>query len=123
MIGTPPWPCFGLGARVSTGGMTFSTPFPITGGALGGLCFVGEKPGLLGLRLWRAGPLMGLDEGSTGRGRGDRCLIGDIAPASGWSGKVGGGLAAGSAGAGFRGAGRGDVCFVGDRPGDEGASR
>lgn len=66
---------------------------------------------------------MGLDEGSTGRGRGDRCLIGDIPPASGWSGKVGGGLAAGSAGAGFRGAGRGDVCFVGDRPGDDGASR
>ncbi len=66
---------------------------------------------------------MGLDEGSTGRGRGDRCLTGEIPPASGWSWKVGGGLAAGPAGAGFRGAGRGEVCFVGDKPGDGGASR
>ena len=122
-MGIPPSACFGLGARVSTGGMTFSAPLPITGGALDGLCFVGEKPGLLGLRLWRAGPLMGLDDGSTGRGRGDRCFIGETPPASGWSWKVGGGLAAGSAGTGIRGAGRGEVCLIGDRPGDGGASR
>lgn len=108
-------PCLGLGAKDSTGGKTLST------GGLGGLCFVGEKPGLLGLRLWRAGPLTGLVDGFGGGARGDLCLTGER-PADSFV-YLDGGLLGVFTLAEYGATARGDVCFFGDKPEDGGASR
>ena len=68
--------CSGLGFRVSTGGMT---PLTNDGGCLGGLCLVGEKPGLGANLFDSAGAAIGLDNRvpADDAARGELCLMGE----------------------------------------------
>lgn len=97
------------------------TPLSNDAGCLGGLCFVGEYPGLGIVLFGRAGPATGLEEGlfGSGAGRGELCLTGE---------RDGDCEACRSIGLGARGPSvlpsgvwRGDICLIGENPGDGGA--
>ena len=116
----PSHSCGRLGFRASTGGII---PLLNKGGGLGGLCLVGEKPGLGALLFNRAGPAIGLEEGSfkpftRGAGRGDFCLAGERPGDRGAC--CGIGLITESAVVCPGGAARGEARLVGEKPGDGG---
>lgn len=93
------------------------------GGGLGGLCLVGEKPGLGALLFNRAGPAIGLEDGSLkpfarGAGRGELCLTGERPGDRGACCRIG--LIAESPVVFSRGTARGEARLVGEKPGEGG---